>query len=680
MTLEAGQKVPMAPGRQAVAEALDQLEAVAHSAARSPEPALRVAGNAARLVLDLCRDDYAVVAVTPAGWEVVKPSPLALRRGQGMQPLPEPVEFGGAALDELRSRLGFDGADHDAFWALYVGFMFAALRPAPPYFVLAVAGEQGTGKTTTVKLLRLAVDPHDTDTQPKPRSEDDLFVNADGQWLTIYDNLSALNQHYSDAFCRISTGSGYSKRKLYSDRETARFQVARPQIITAIVDVVAAPDLLDRSLLAAMPELDGYRAEEELLEAAAALMPRVLGQLLDAAAVALRDQKAVRLSTVPRMVGPTRWIEAGARVLGLEPGQFLAAYLDSQARAGEMALEASLIGAPLRDMLGHRDGLARLATKAQPYRGPIGFEGTSKKLLAELTDFMSGKPRGQGWPNTPRGMSGALRRIAPALRKLGYAVDFLTVGHAKDRIIVIDTPNASAVRSAHDATNPPHRPHRPQCNDGDIYADGAGGADGRMLTQTNGGHKEERDVGVSFMITAAQRTALRARGFSDDQIRTMRPAEAHAILVEAAERADQPAQRAPTKKTAAYSDFQSGTNPPDVPAGKCEKTKETEACAGVPVQNGVLGAQRENGAAKAPADMASMLANLAAARMAVRRPSTSARASEGQRIRAAREARGWSQKALANAAGTHQPSISALERDQPVNATVRARVLSALGL
>ena len=82
-------------------------------------------------------------------------------------------------------------------------------------------------------MLRIPVDPHKTDIQPKPRTEDDLFVNADGQWLTAYDNLSTLDQHWSDAFCRISTGSGYSKRKLYSDRDTATFQVARPRIITS---------------------------------------------------------------------------------------------------------------------------------------------------------------------------------------------------------------------------------------------------------------------------------------------------------------------------------------------------------------------------------------------------------------------------------------------------------------
>ena len=244
-----------------------------------------------------------------------------------------------------------------------------------------------------------------------------------------------------------------------------RFKVARPQVITAIDDVVAAPDLLDRSLLAQQPERDGDPADEtELMAEVDALAPRVLGQLLDAAAVALNRQKVVKLRTVPRMVGPTKWIEAAAEVLGLAPGQFLEAYLDSQARAGELALESSLIGVALVDMLHGRDAMAALAEQLGKYNPePVGFEGTAKDLLRDLNEFMQGKPHpGPGWPRTPKGMGNAVRKIAPALRKLGYVVTFDRAGDAAGtRTIVIDTPLSHARRSAHNANHSPHSTHRP---------------------------------------------------------------------------------------------------------------------------------------------------------------------------------------------------------------------------
>ena len=98
---------------------------MAHDGPRRSEPALRVAGDGARLVIDLCRDDYSVAEVTASGWRVVKPSPLAMRRAKDMRPLPLPVQGAGDALGDLRELLGFAGEDHAAFWALFVGAALA---------------------------------------------------------------------------------------------------------------------------------------------------------------------------------------------------------------------------------------------------------------------------------------------------------------------------------------------------------------------------------------------------------------------------------------------------------------------------------------------------------------------------------------------------------------------------
>jgi hypothetical protein len=170
------------------------------------------------------------------------------------------------------------------------------------------------------------------------------------------------------------------------------------------------------------------------------------------------------------MVGPTCWIEAGAAVLGLKEEQFLAAYLDSQGQAGHMALDASLIGGPLCDMLAARDQLAELPTKdpkAEPYVGPVGFNGIAKQLLGELTEFMrsTGRAIPRGWPRTARGMGSAMRSIAPALRKIGYVVGFgeREPGTGR-RIIAIDTPRSLSRRqeesekdrhNRHDRHTPP---------------------------------------------------------------------------------------------------------------------------------------------------------------------------------------------------------------------------------
>lgn len=61
-----------------------------------------------------------------------------------------------------------------------------------------------------------------------------------------------------------------------------------------------------------------------------------------------------------------------------------------------------------------------------------------------------------------------------------------------------------------------------------------GGGEGRAavpeLSALVGGAQGGDEVPVSVMITQAQRTALREKGYSDEAIRNMKPTEAHRLL------------------------------------------------------------------------------------------------------------------------------------------------------
>ena len=52
------------------------------------------------------------------------------------------------------------------------------------------------------------------------------------------------------------------------------------------------------------------------------------------------------------------------------------------------------------------------------------FRGTATQLLEALNAPLEGRSGGKDWPTSPRGLSGAVRRAAPALRRIGIDVDF----------------------------------------------------------------------------------------------------------------------------------------------------------------------------------------------------------------------------------------------------------------
>ena len=360
---------------------------------------VRTAGHDGAIYLDLADAEWRAVAITTTGWRVISDPPVRFKRARGTLPLPAPVR--GGSLDELRPFL--NSATEDDF-RMMVAWLVMGFRPAGPYPVLALHGEQGSGKSTVAEVLRMLIDPNEALLRPPPRDERDLVIAGSNGRVIGLENLSVIPQWLSDALCRIATGSGFATRELYSDADEAIFSVQLPIVLNGIVEVVIAGDLQDRSVVLTLPRIDSYTSEDDLWNFFDHARPRILGALLDAVAVAMRDEPTVKVDRLPRMADFARWSAAAAPALGWDADKFLAAYAVNRAQANETALDASPLVAPLR----------QLST----------FEGSATDLLDRLTTIVGeGPARSKDWPKTPSRLSGALRRLAPSLRRAAPSIE-----------------------------------------------------------------------------------------------------------------------------------------------------------------------------------------------------------------------------------------------------------------
>src|SRR5262249_2478059 len=157
---------------------------------------------------------------------------VRFQRSPSMKPLPIPEK--GGSIDLLRPLCN---VSNDGF-VLLVAYLLAALRPDSNYLVLVLTGEQGCGKSTLARVGTRLTDPRLPEQRTMPRSEEDLLVAAKGQHVLSFDNISGLPHWLSDAFCRLSTGGGAGKRKLYTDEEEVLFSGRRPVVLNGIEDVV----------------------------------------------------------------------------------------------------------------------------------------------------------------------------------------------------------------------------------------------------------------------------------------------------------------------------------------------------------------------------------------------------------------------------------------------------------
>jgi hypothetical protein len=392
-------------GGQAIQDAIATLEGQATFGAPQYPVHVRVAESDGKVYLDLADDRWRAVEISANGWRVVTDPPVKFRRPRGMLPLPEPT--GGVGVDALRE---FVNVPDDDDWQLVVAWMVQALRPRGPYPVIFFHGEQGCAKSTTGRAVRMLLDPRVAPMRSEPRDERDLMIAATNSWVLAFDNLSELPRWLSDALCRLATGGGFSTRQLYTDDEEVIFDAMRPCLLTGIEDLASRGDLLERGLVLRLPTISESRrrSEASFWPAFEAVRPQILGALLDVASGVIRDLPGVRLPCLPRMADFAQVATAAEPALGWQAGSFLRSYSGNREAANDLALEASPLAGPIRVVA-----------------AAGGFEGTATELLARLAQHAAEKvANSRQWPKTGQALSGALRRLAPNLRKVGVLVDF----------------------------------------------------------------------------------------------------------------------------------------------------------------------------------------------------------------------------------------------------------------
>jgi hypothetical protein len=367
---------------------------------------MRVAEEGGKIYLDLANAARQVVEIDSFGWRVLDLSPVRFKRSESMRPLPEPRK---GNLNTLRDFLNFGPGD-DAVWALFAACLVQALRGDSHYPPLVIYGEHGSAKTTAAKMYRRLIDPNKSDLRSPPRNETDLFIQAMNGQVLGYDNLSGLSPWVSDALCRISTGGGMSTRKLYTDNGEVIFDGTRPVVLNGIEEIATRSDLMDRAVILTLPAIppEKRRLESELWRAFDTAHPYILGGLLDAVSLGLRNLAQVHLDESPRMADFARWAVACEPGFGVPEGTFLAAYNDNRGNANRSAIEASVIGQYVL-MLNQQNS---------------NWQGTMTELLAELVQLAPEEVTKQrNWPKRPHDLGGRLIRIIPNLRAEGINIE-----------------------------------------------------------------------------------------------------------------------------------------------------------------------------------------------------------------------------------------------------------------
>jgi hypothetical protein len=213
----------------------------------------------------------------------------------------------------------------------------------------------------------------------------------------------------------------FATRELHTDNEEVLFDATRPIILNGIDDIAGNADLADRAVIVTLPQVaeEGRIPEKTFWRDFLLAQPRIIGGLLDAVSMALRNLEQVNVPRLPRMADFARWICAAAPALPFDQEEFLRAYSDNRRESVSLSIETSSV-----------------AVAIQALAATGGWEGTATELLQALNGKVQEETRKtKTWPKDARTLSSRVRRVAPLLRQAGLDISFETQGHQKTKLI-----------------------------------------------------------------------------------------------------------------------------------------------------------------------------------------------------------------------------------------------------
>jgi len=315
-------------------------------------------------------DDTNIVEITASGWKVVKADKPIFRRftHQKVQSIPEK----GGALEKILDYVNLKNPEDKI---LFLTYLVAILFCDIPRAMIIATGEQGSAKSTLLRVIRKLIDPSRVDLLKMRSAIDELTQMASHHYCLFFDNLSYLSTESSDSLSGFVTGLGFSKRKLFSDDSDIIFELLAAVGINGINLVAEKADLLDRSLIFTLERISDINRKEESkfwidfeIE-----KPKILGALFDIASQVLKIKEDIKLPTRPRMADYARVAAAAAVSLGYEVNGFLQAFEKNIARQNKAAIDASPVAQTILEFMFTRNE----------------WSGASSDLFTELFNLAS---------------------------------------------------------------------------------------------------------------------------------------------------------------------------------------------------------------------------------------------------------------------------------------------------
>jgi hypothetical protein len=369
-------------------------------------------------------NESSVIKITPEGWSIENISPILFRRYKNQLPQVNPQssfsmvdDKDDKIFDKFIDLLNVKDGDNKLLLKCYIVSLFIPDITKP---ILMLHGEQGSAKSTLQELIRMLVDPSNVLTLTFPRDINELIQKLSHNYITYFDNVSSIKEWISDQLCRGVTGSGFSKRQLYTDDEDIIYNFKRCIGFNGINLGATKADLLDRGLIIQLERIlkDKRRKLEDIFNEFEILKPELLGYIFNILVNVLQVKQKGGI-TIPdglnRMADFEEYAEIISRCMGYQENEFLRVYQNNIGVQIDEAIAASPLSLAVVELMNSLEDDEL-------------WSGTATELSEVLNDIAETKlkisiQKIQSWPKSPNYLSRRLNEVKTNLREKGIVIE-----------------------------------------------------------------------------------------------------------------------------------------------------------------------------------------------------------------------------------------------------------------
>jgi hypothetical protein len=328
-----------------------------------------------------------VARVDGSGYDFEANPPVLFRKFPNLKPLPDPEP--GGSLEALDAYVNLK-TERDR--RLFKAYMATVALPQVRRPILNASGAMGSGKTTLGRIVKRTFDPTAPETVGLDRR--DFLQKALHAYVVMLDNQNTIPEWAADTLCRLVSGEGDSKRRLYTDDEDVIIELMRAVILNGINVPTDRGDVLDRSLVVELERIPDSqrRTEEEMWERFEAEHPKLLGAVFNVLSQAMARKASLKLSRRPRLADWGEYAAAVYKVMGWKEGQHKDAklFLEDWEAVVKAQNQATLDGSPVAQAI-------IKFMEARDY-----YSGKSSELHKELEVVAEslGVSRDKAWPKS----------------------------------------------------------------------------------------------------------------------------------------------------------------------------------------------------------------------------------------------------------------------------------------